>query len=116
LSLGPLRFRRITGFPMFELHEETGQVASAACWTRSAKKRRTSACGAAPRIDRIVTLPANEPSIREVILFRSIKRGEDLMMGAPAEVPPARLKEPHLRVAERGISAGAWAPASLCSR
>ena len=36
LSLGPLRFRRITGFPMFELHEETGQVASAACWKRSA--------------------------------------------------------------------------------
>jgi aspartyl-tRNA synthetase len=35
---------------------------------------RTSARVAAPRIDRIVILLANEPSSREVILFRSISR------------------------------------------
>jgi aspartyl-tRNA synthetase len=42
-------------------------------------------------------LLADEPNIREVILFPLNQQGEDLMMGAPAEVPPAWLKELHLR-------------------
>ena len=53
--------------------------------------------GIAPGIDRIVMLIADEPNIREIILFPMNGRAEDLMMAAPSEVGDEQLRELHIR-------------------
>jgi aspartyl-tRNA synthetase len=54
--------------------------------------------GSAPGIDRIVMLLADTPNLREITAFPLNQQAQDLMMGAPAEVAPDRLKELHIRV------------------
>ena len=54
--------------------------------------------GSAPGIDRIVMLLAEERNIREVIAFPLNQQAMDLMMQAPSNVPPERLKELSLRL------------------
>ena len=55
--------------------------------------------GIAPGIDRIVMLLAGAENIREVVMFPMNQQAQDLMMGAPSEVPAHHLREVHLRLA-----------------
>ena len=56
--------------------------------------------GSAPGVDRIVMMLANEPNIREVVLFPMNQKAEDLMMNAPSPVAMKQLRELHIRVVE----------------
>jgi aspartyl-tRNA synthetase len=56
--------------------------------------------GIAPGIDRVVSMLADEDSIREVIPFPKNQSAQDLMMGAPTQVQPDQLDDLHIRVLE----------------
>jgi len=56
--------------------------------------------GAAPGVDRIVMLRADEPNIREVTIFPLNQKAEDLMMSAPSAVSMKQLRELHIRLVE----------------
>jgi len=51
-------------------------------------------------------LLADEPNIREVIVFPMTQKAEDLMMGAPNFATPKQLKELNLRVAPQAGAGG----------
>jgi aspartyl-tRNA synthetase len=56
--------------------------------------------GIAPGIDRVVSMLADEDSIREVIPFPKNQSAQDLMMGAPTLVQSDQLTDLHVRVVE----------------
>ncbi len=82
----------IAGYPASEVENKFGGMLNAF------KFGAPPHGGSAPGIDRIVMLLAEEKNIREVIAFPLNQRAEDLLMQAPAEVPPARLKELSIRL------------------
>ena len=54
--------------------------------------------GSAPGIDRIVMMLADERNLREVIAFPMNQQAQDLLMQAPSEVDPKRLRELHIKL------------------
>src|SRR5687768_13969483 len=82
----------IAGYPASEVENKFGGMLNAF------KFGAPPHGGSAPGIDRIVMLLADEKNIREVIAFPLNQRAEDLLMQAPTEVPPARLKELSIRL------------------
>ncbi|MGH4021805.1 MAG: aspartate--tRNA ligase [Pseudonocardiaceae bacterium] len=62
--------------------------------------------GIAPGIDRIVMLISGEPNIRQTIAFPLNQNAQDLMMGAPNEVPAELLADVHVRISLPGRGDG----------
>ena len=54
--------------------------------------------GIALGIDRLVAIFADEVSIREVMAFPKTTSAQDLMLGAPAPISEAQLRELHLAI------------------
>jgi aspartyl-tRNA synthetase len=83
---------RIAGYPAEEVEKRFGGMLNAFRFGAPPHG------GIAPGVDRIVMLLADEPNIREVILFPMNQQAQDLMMGAPSEVALKQLRELNIRV------------------
>ncbi|HNY25133.1 MAG TPA: aspartate--tRNA ligase [Alphaproteobacteria bacterium] len=57
--------------------------------------------GCAFGIDRLVMLLSGAENLREVVLFPTNQRGQDLMLGAPREVTEKQLREVHIQVRKK---------------
>ena len=71
--------------------------------------------GMAAGIDRIVMLLVGAKNLREVSLFPMNQQANDLLMGAPSEVPPKQLRELSIRVVapeKKGLATFHRAPAA----
>ncbi len=57
--------------------------------------------GCAFGIDRLIQIMLGEQNLREVVLFPTNQRGQDLMLGAPREVTEQQLREVHIQVRKK---------------
>lgn len=58
--------------------------------------------GCAFGLDRLVQIMLGADNLREVVLFPTNQRGQDLMLGAPREVTEQQLREVHIQVRKKG--------------
>jgi len=56
--------------------------------------------GAAPGVDRMIMLIANEDNLREIIAFPKNKKARDVLMNAPSKVAKEQLDEVHIKIIE----------------
>jgi len=57
--------------------------------------------GCAFGLDRLVQIMLDEPNLRQVVIFPTNQRGQDLMMGAPTNVTEKQLREVHIQVRKK---------------
>ncbi|MBY0502112.1 MAG: aspartate--tRNA ligase [Alphaproteobacteria bacterium] len=87
----------LAGYTVEEVEKKFAGMLSAFCYGAPPHG------GAAPGIDRIVMLLADEPNLREIVAFPMNQKAEDLLVGAPAPAMAAQLKELYIRLIEPPI-------------
>lgn len=85
----------LAGYPNSEVEKRSGGM------VKAFKYGAPPHGGCAAGIDRIVMLLADEPNIREVIMFPMNQRAEDMLMGAPSEPTNTQMRELSLRLRRR---------------